>query len=122
MKINYRPEIDGLRAISVLAVIFYHLEKILSGTDYLKGGYLGVDVFFVVSGYLIGSIIIKEIKLTNNFSFIKFYERRARRILPALFFIIFLSTIVAYLFYLPSSLVFFSNSIFIYFFKYLLFI
>tara|TARA_B100000700_G_scaffold331550_1_gene465452 strand:+ start:1350 stop:3368 length:2019 start_codon:yes stop_codon:yes gene_type:complete len=111
LKINYRPEIDGLRAIAVFTVIFYHLEKILSKTNYISGGYLGVDVFFVISGYLIGSIIIKEIKLTKKFSFKNFYERRARRILPALFFVMVASSIVGIMFYLPSDLILFSKSI-----------
>ena len=62
-KINYRPEIDGLRAIAVLAVIVYHAPKItFQGFSLFEGGYLGVDIFFVISGYLITSIITREIK------------------------------------------------------------
>lgn len=79
---HYRPEIDGLRAIAVLSVIFFH-----AGFQYFPGGYVGVDVFFVISGYLITSIIIKENDL-GSFSIKKFYLRRARRILPALFVVI----------------------------------
>ena len=71
-KISYRPEINGLRAIAILFVVFYHTEKIIFGSNFFKGGYIGVDIFFVVSGYLIGSIIFKELKLTNNFSFFNF--------------------------------------------------
>jgi peptidoglycan/LPS O-acetylase OafA/YrhL len=83
--LTYRPEIDGLRAFAVISVIFYHLDALL------KGGYLGVDVFFVISGYLISLIILKELKEENSFSYIRFYERRARRILPMLTLISFLT-------------------------------
>ena len=78
---QYRPEIDGLRAIAVLPVIFYHADFSI-----FQGGYVGVDVFFVISGYLITSIILSEI-FNTTFSIANFYERRARRILPALLFI-----------------------------------
>lgn len=79
--LKYRPEIDGLRAIAVLSVIFFH-----AGFHLFKGGYVGVDVFFVISGFLITSIILNEVE-NKSFSILSFYERRARRILPALFFI-----------------------------------
>ncbi len=75
---KYRPEINGLRAISVTVVIFFH-----AGFDFLSGGYVGVDVFFVISGFLITTIITQDIS-DQNFSILHFYERRARRILPAL--------------------------------------
>lgn len=78
MKLAYRPEIDGLRALAVIPVILYH-----AGIPFLKGGFLGVDVFFVLSGFLITSIIYKE-KSESRFSFVKFYDRRIRRILPSL--------------------------------------
>ena len=64
----YRPEIDGLRALAVLGVIFYHSEL-------LSGGFLGVDIFFVISGYLISSIIYKEFIKTKSFSFSNFYQK-----------------------------------------------
>jgi peptidoglycan/LPS O-acetylase OafA/YrhL len=76
---EYRPEIDGLRALAIIPVILFH-----AGLQLFSGGFVGVDVFFVVSGYLITSLIINE-KQENTFSLINFYERRARRILPALF-------------------------------------
>jgi peptidoglycan/LPS O-acetylase OafA/YrhL len=80
MKISsmYRPEIDGLRAVAVLAVILFHADVPGFG-----GGYVGVDVFFVISGYLITSLIVAE-REAGTFSLVRFYERRARRILPAL--------------------------------------
>ena len=73
---KYRKEIDGLRAISVLSVIFFHLN-----IQYFKGGFIGVDVFFVISGYLITKIIYQELS-SNNFSLLSFYERRVRRLFP----------------------------------------
>jgi peptidoglycan/LPS O-acetylase OafA/YrhL len=76
---NYRPDIDGLRAIAVLAVVFYHADVAL-----FSGGFVGVDVFFVISGYLITSLIHGHCR-TNQFSIVEFYERRIRRIFPALF-------------------------------------
>ena len=111
MQIKYRPEIDGLRAISVIAVIIYHARLNYNGYDLLKGGFIGVDIFFVISGYLIGSIILKELISTNNFSFMNFYERRARRILPALFFVLITSMIFAWIYLMPSSLYEFSISL-----------
>jgi len=77
--IRYRPEIDGLRAFAVLGVFFYHLHW-----PVVKGGWLGVDVFFVISGYLICSLLLKEVESTGKISFSNFYLRRTRRILPAL--------------------------------------
>ena len=94
LKNIYRPEIDGLRALAVIGVIFYHSE-------FLPGGFLGVDIFFVISGYLITSIIYKEYLNKKKFSFTNFYQKRIRRLVPALFFVIFFSSIVAYNFLLP---------------------
>ena len=94
---NYRPEIDGLRALAILPVIFFHL-----GFNLFSGGFLGVDIFFVISGYLITYIIMIEIK-EKRFSLVLFYERRARRILPALFLIMFLSSVVGYFLMLPDA-------------------
>ena len=82
---KYRAEIDGLRALAVIPVILFH-----AGFELFSGGFVGVDVFFVISGYLITTILIDDIE-NNRFSLIKFYERRARRILPVLFFIMLFS-------------------------------
>ena len=79
---QYRPEIDGLRAVAVLPVIFFH-----AGLPGFPGGFVGVDVFFVISGYLITAIIWSDLE-RERFTFARFYERRARRILPALLFVI----------------------------------
>ena len=67
-KIKYRPEIDGLRALAVITVIFYHFEISLFGNDFFNGGYLCVDVFFVISGYLITSILVEEYESKNSIS------------------------------------------------------
>ena len=106
MKFRYRPEIDGLRAIAVISVIIYHaaFEIDISGEIYrlLPGGYLGVDIFYVISGYLISFLILEKIIL-KKFSFFDFYERRARRLLPTLFLIIFLSIVAGYVFMMPNQ-------------------
>jgi peptidoglycan/LPS O-acetylase OafA/YrhL len=112
VKISYRPEIDGLRAIAVLSVILFHTNKSIGNFILFSGGFLGVDIFFVISGYLITSIILNEINITTNFSFKSFYQRRARRILPALLFVIFFSIFFSYLFLLPSDFNDYTKSIF----------
>ena len=111
MKLTYRPEIDGLRAIAVVAVILYHAQITIFGHQPFKGGFIGVDIFFVISGYLITSIILKELVTTGSFSFKHFYERRVRRILPALLFVMLVSLPFAWMYLLPSSFVDFSKSI-----------
>lgn len=96
--VKYRPDIDGLRAVAVLSVVLYHF-----GIGGLQGGFVGVDVFFVISGYLITGIIHSELK-RGEFTLARFYERRARRIFPALF-VVLLATMVAGLWILlPSDL------------------
>ena len=109
-KIKYRPDIDGLRAIAVLSVIVYHAKISFNNSYILNGGFLGVDIFFVISGYLISSIILKEIKENKNFSFLNFYEIRLRRILPVLF-VVFLFTFLGFLFLEPDFLIDLSKSI-----------
>ena len=86
----YRPEIDGLRALAVVSVLLYHLK-----VDGFAGGFVGVDVFFVISGFLITSILLREAE-NNSFSLVDFYERRIRRIFPALFVVIFFVGLVGY--------------------------
>ena len=94
---RYRGEIDGLRAIAVIPVIMFH-----GGFFGFSGGYIGVDVFFVISGYLITSIILEELG-RNQFSIINFYERRARRILPALSVVLVFTTVTAFIL-MPADL------------------
>lgn len=110
-KLSYRADIDGLRAIAILIVILYHAEIILFGQDWFVGGYIGVDIFFVISGYLITRIILSEVQKTGKFSFLNFYERRARRLLPMLFAIIFVFTPIAWHILRPSDFVEYSESI-----------
>ena len=98
IKIGYNPAIDGLRAIAVLSVILLHLK-----IDFFRGGYLGVDIFFVISGYLISSLIYKELETKKTFSFTQFYERRARRILPALLFVIIFCLPIAWFYIFPYN-------------------
>jgi len=102
---RYRTEIDGLRAVAVIPVIFYH-----AGFSLFGGGFVGVDVFFVISGYLITTIILDDLE-RGTFSILNFYERRARRILPALFFVLGASTCLAWFFYSNDDLLSFSRSL-----------
>lgn len=102
---DYRREIDGLRAYAVLPVIFFH-----GGLPLFSGGFVGVDVFFVVSGYLITSIILADLR-DGTFSLLGFFERRARRILPALFLVSFVSLPVAWLWIFPSDAKEYSQSL-----------
>ena len=111
MKLTYRPEIDGLRAIAVVAVILYHAQITILGHQPFKGGFIGVDIFFVISGYLISSIILKELLITGSFSFKHFYERRIRRILPVLLFVMLVSLPFAWVYLLPSSFIDFLSTI-----------
>ena len=102
---HYRKEIDGIRALAVLSVIFFHSEA-----SFLSGGFLGVDVFFVISGYLITSILLAQIK-RGTFSLKDFYLRRARRILPALILMTASSAGFAWLWMTPNQLQEFSQSV-----------
>lgn len=95
---HYRPDIDGLRAVAVLAVVLHHLSA-----ELLPGGYVGVDVFFVISGYLITRIISREMQ-EGTFTFARFYERRARRIFPALFAVLAATLVASYFLLLPSDM------------------
>ncbi|WP_417797711.1 acyltransferase family protein [Terasakiella pusilla] len=103
--IKYRRDIDGLRALAVLPVVFFH-----AGIDVFSGGFVGVDIFFVISGFLITSILIKDIQ-AGTFSLKNFYERRARRILPALFLVCFLSFAAGAWLLLPFDFNDFSQSL-----------
>tara|TARA_B110000046_G_scaffold86106_1_gene94179 strand:+ start:3644 stop:4450 length:807 start_codon:yes stop_codon:yes gene_type:complete len=104
MKTIYRTDIDGLRALAVISVILFHL-------GYINNGYLGVDVFFVISGYLITGIVYREVK-NNKFSVLKFYERRIRRIIPLVLFTSLIAFILGVFFMLPDDLENLSQSVF----------
>ncbi|SDI61443.1 acyltransferase family protein [Lutimaribacter saemankumensis] len=95
---KYRADIDGLRAVAILPVVFYH-----SGIPWPSGGFIGVDVFFVISGYLITSIVADEIA-KGSFSLVSFYERRARRILPALTAVVLASLAIGWFVLLPAEM------------------
>ena len=101
MSKDYRSEIDGLRSLAVLGVLLYHAEITLYSYTIFPGGFLGVDLFFVISGYLITLLIIKEYQINHKFSFKNFYTRRAKRLLPALLVVIFVSSIFSYFYLLP---------------------
>lgn len=102
---GYRREIDGLRAIAVLPVILFH-----AGLPWFSGGYVGIDIFFVISGCLITSILLDGLE-SKNFSFPAFYERWARRILPALFFVMLICIPLAWMTMSPSQFKGFSESL-----------
>lgn len=103
---TYRPEVDGIRTVAVLAVLFFHAD--FQG---FTGGFVGVDVFFVISGYLITSVILREVSV-NKFTFKNFYEKRIRRIFPALFFISFCCIPFALFLMTPLDLKYFFQSLF----------
>ena len=102
---RYRPEVDGLRALAVVPVILFH-----AGFAAFAGGFVGVDVFFVISGYLIASIIVEEMR-GGRFSFGQFFERRARRIIPALYAVIVVTIPLGWLFMLPDNFENFGQSV-----------
>ena len=103
---KYRPEIDGMRAFAVIAVVLFH-----AGFSTLSGGFIGVDVFFVISGYLITTIIVSDLN-AGSFTYRKFFERRVRRILPALIFVSLACVPFAYFWMLPDELQNFGQSLF----------
>ena len=103
---QYRPDIDGLRALAVLSVLFFHI-----GFSNFGGGFVGVDVFFVISGFLITQLIRAEVTSTESFSFSNFYMRRARRLAPALFFTFALCFVFAFALFSPSDMERFSGAL-----------
>jgi len=92
-RVPYLPGLDGMRAIAVIAVMIYHANP-----DWLKGGFLGVEVFFVISGYLITLLLISEKARTSTVNITSFWVRRARRLLPALFTLLYVLTVWTALF------------------------
>ena len=104
-RLDYRPHLDGLRAVAVVPVILFHL-----GFPYTPGGFVGVDVFFVLSGYLITRQIALDLR-EGNFSLLAFYDRRIRRLFPALFAMLFVSTVAAIVILLPDDLLAFGQTL-----------
>ncbi|WP_221798089.1 acyltransferase family protein [Oceanobacter mangrovi] len=102
---KYRAEIDGLRALAIVPVVLFH-----AGYGLFSGGFVGVDVFFVISGYLISTILLEE-HANQTFSLVNFYERRIRRIIPALFLVMLVCLPFAWAWMLPKQMVSFSNSL-----------
>ena len=94
---KHRQDIDGLRALAVLAVVLFHF-----GVTGMSGGYAGVDIFFVISGFLITSILMKDAE-KQSISFLGFYEKRIRRLFPALFATILASFVAAYFIFMPDE-------------------
>ncbi|WP_172971812.1 acyltransferase family protein [Vibrio aquimaris] len=103
--LHYRPEIDGLRAIAVLSVVLYHV-----GFEFIPGGFIGVDIFFVISGYLISKLVFKQVS-TGDFSFGTFYLRRVRRLVPALLLVLVSCFFIEFLFYPASEFQKFTGSL-----------
>lgn len=101
---RYRPEIDGLRAIAVMFVILFH------GGIFFSSGFIGVDIFFVISGYLITSVIYNKL-IVNEFSLSDFYTRRLWRLQPAFLLILLISFLIALIAFLPDDLIKHSNSV-----------
>jgi peptidoglycan/LPS O-acetylase OafA/YrhL len=101
--LHYRPDVDGLRAIAVSLVVLYHVGS------HFYGGFIGVDVFFVISGYLISSVILSDIS-AGRFSISGFYERRIRRILPALLVMMILTSVLVWQYFIPQEIEAFGRS------------
>ena len=107
MKPYYRKEIDGLRAVAITPVILFHTYSI----PFFEGGYIGVDIFFVISGYLITLLLLNELKEKNSISLKNFYIRRIRRVVPALFFVVIVSIYPAYKLLFPFTFKEFGQSL-----------
>ena len=105
-RMGYQPGLDGLRAVAILGVLFYH-----AGWEWMPGGFLGVDVFFVLSGFLITSIILEEYDRTGRINFKQFYLRRARRLLPALFLMLAVVGLLALIVYRDAARSFASDAV-----------
>ncbi|MDF4696959.1 acyltransferase, partial [Vibrio parahaemolyticus] len=104
MNVKYRADVDGLRAVAVILVILFHLDNRL-----IPSGFIGVDIFFVISGFLI-SLIIKTSLSQGNFSFRDFYNRRLWRLQPLYLFVLIAVLVISGLFYLPSDYLDITNS------------
>src|ERR1700756_5300583 len=97
-RLGYRPGLDGLRAIAVLGVFLYHARPHADGNPYLPGGFLGVDLFFVLSGFLITSLLLVEWDAGNRIDLRRFWLRRAKRLLPAMVVVVLSALVLAAIF------------------------
>jgi peptidoglycan/LPS O-acetylase OafA/YrhL len=93
---GFRPDIEGLRAVALVAVLLYH-----AGLSFVPGGYVGVDVFFVISGFLITGLLLREIEKTGTLSIMRFYSRRAKRLLPMTVVVLGTAALVSWLLFSP---------------------
>jgi peptidoglycan/LPS O-acetylase OafA/YrhL len=109
---TFRFDLQSLRAVSVLIVIFYHFNFSISGVILFSGGFIGVDIFFIISGYVIANLILIEIQEQNKFNFIKFFEKRLRRLVPVLYLSLFVIFFFGYFFLLPDRFIQLSKDIF----------
>ena len=107
MNLTYRSEIDGLRAIAVLVVLLFHV-----GFSMFNGGYVGVDIFFVISGFLITRLLVDELNQSGKIDFRAFYLRRLRRLIPALLFTLLITTIIASITFTAHRLKSYGGSLF----------
>ena len=108
----YRPDIDALRGISVLSVVLYHAKIQLFGKVFFIGGFIGVDIFFIITGFLITKLLLIEYEAYKNINIIAFYKRRIRRLIPALVFVLLISLLLSYFVLDPIKLKEFSASLF----------
>ena len=106
LNFKYRKDIQGLRGFSVLVVLLYHLN-----IPFLTGGFIGVDIFFVISGYVITGTLINEFQKFGRIDLINFYARRIRRLAPALFVTLFFSSLFAVFLFTPNALINYGNSL-----------
>lgn len=108
--LNYRPELDGLRAVAVIAVIIYHAQLNIFNTTLFKGGFLGVDVFFVLSGFLMTSIVKQQLE-SGCFSYSEFIIKRCKRIIPSYLVVLFTTALISYLLLTQEALYSYANSL-----------
>ena len=108
---TFRFDIQSLRAVSVILVIFYHFNFTYQNIPLFSGGFIGVDIFFIISGYVISNLILEELEQKNDFKFSKFIEKRLRRLVPALYFFLFITFCFGLIFLLPRYLTQLSHDI-----------
>ena len=108
---TFRFDIQSLRAVSVILVIFYHFNFTYQNIPLFSGGFIGVDIFFIISSYVISNLILEELEQKNDFKFSKFIEKRLRRLVPALYFFLFITFCFGLIFLLPRYLTQLSHDI-----------